>query len=107
MKFVSTCCATTTAWPHQAAVVDFHATEGRSWRLSLSADGARITRLPTLGTMPVTAAPPSSRLSTTAPASAQRRSGPTLREAGRHLNRHPTSAAARTVMPRLTDALGH
>jgi transcriptional regulator with XRE-family HTH domain len=30
-----------------------------------------------------------------------------LREAGRHLNRHPTSAAARTVMPRLTDALGH
>jgi uncharacterized protein (TIGR03083 family) len=55
-EFLSTCCATTSAWPHDAAAVDFHATEGRSWRLSLSADGARTTRLPTPGTMPATAA---------------------------------------------------
>ncbi|ELS53327.1 hypothetical protein STVIR_5699 [Streptomyces viridochromogenes Tue57] len=26
--FLSTCCATTSAWPHEAATVDFHATEG-------------------------------------------------------------------------------
>lgn len=55
-EFLSTCCAGTYAWPHEAAVVDYHATEGRSWRLSLSADGVRSTRLPTPGTMPVTAA---------------------------------------------------
>jgi uncharacterized protein (TIGR03083 family) len=36
-EFLSTCCATTSAWPHKPAAVDFHATEGRSWRLSLSA----------------------------------------------------------------------
>ncbi|MFB7757081.1 hypothetical protein ACFC18_47080, partial [Streptomyces sp. NPDC056121] len=30
--------------------------EGRSWRLSLSADGARSARLPVPGTMPATAA---------------------------------------------------
>jgi uncharacterized protein (TIGR03083 family) len=41
-EFLSTCCATTTAaWPHEPAAVDYHATEGRSWRLWLSADGAR------------------------------------------------------------------
>ncbi|WP_328992147.1 maleylpyruvate isomerase N-terminal domain-containing protein [Kribbella sp. NBC_01245] len=45
-EFLFTCCATTAAWPHEPAVVDYHATEGRSWRLSLSADGARTTRLP-------------------------------------------------------------
>ena len=50
-EFLSTCCATTSAWPHEPAVVDYHATEGRSWRLRLSADGARIARLPT-GTCP-------------------------------------------------------
>ncbi|WP_327316080.1 maleylpyruvate isomerase family mycothiol-dependent enzyme [Streptomyces sp. NBC_01235] len=55
-EFLSTCCATTSAWPHKPAVVDFHATEGRSWRLSVSADGARITRLPTPGAMHATAA---------------------------------------------------
>lgn len=48
-EFLSTCCATTVAWPHEPAAVDFHATEGRSWRLSLSADGARATRLPAPG----------------------------------------------------------
>lgn len=44
--FLSTCVATTTAWPHDPAVVDYHATEGRSWRLWLSGDGARFARLP-------------------------------------------------------------
>ncbi|MEH1127823.1 maleylpyruvate isomerase N-terminal domain-containing protein [Micromonospora sp. CPCC 206061] len=54
-EFLSTCCATTTAWPHEPAVVDYHATEGRSWRLWLSADGARAGSLPIPGTMPATA----------------------------------------------------
>jgi uncharacterized protein (TIGR03083 family) len=44
-EFLFTCCATTSAWPHKPAVVDYHATEGRSWRLRLSADGARTTRV--------------------------------------------------------------
>ena len=55
-EFLSTCCATTEAWPHKPAALDFHATEGRSWRLWLSADGALTARLPTPGTMPVAAA---------------------------------------------------
>ncbi|MEU6575496.1 maleylpyruvate isomerase family mycothiol-dependent enzyme [Streptomyces sp. NPDC046805] len=54
-EFLSTCCATTEPWPHEPAAVDFHAIEGRSWRLSLSADGARASRLPAPGTMPATA----------------------------------------------------
>ncbi|MEW2487012.1 maleylpyruvate isomerase family mycothiol-dependent enzyme [Streptomyces sp. NPDC048411] len=55
-EFLSTCCATTDAWPHEPAAVDYHTTEGRSWRLWLSADGARTARLPKPGTMPATAA---------------------------------------------------
>ncbi|MDG4810126.1 maleylpyruvate isomerase family mycothiol-dependent enzyme [Micromonospora sp. WMMD1120] len=43
--FVFTVCATTGAWPHEPAVVDYHATEGRSWRVWLSGDGARAARL--------------------------------------------------------------
>lgn len=43
--FQFTCCATTSAWPHEPAVVDYHATEGRSWRLRLSGEGARVARL--------------------------------------------------------------
>lgn len=43
--FLSTCCATTAAWPHERAVIDYHATEGPSWRVWLSADGARFARL--------------------------------------------------------------
>ena len=46
-EFVTTCVATTAAWPHKPAVIDYHATEGRSWRLWFSADGARAARLPT------------------------------------------------------------
>jgi uncharacterized protein (TIGR03083 family) len=48
-EFLSTCCASTAPWPHEAAAVDFHATQGRSWRLTLSAGGARTSRLPTSG----------------------------------------------------------
>ncbi len=42
-EFLTTCCATTIAWPHKPGVVDFHTVEGRSWRLALDADGARTT----------------------------------------------------------------
>ena len=45
-EFQSTCCSTTSAWPHEPATVDYHATEGRSWRVDLSAAGARVTDLP-------------------------------------------------------------
>ncbi len=55
-EFQFTCVATTVAWPHEPAVVDYHATEGRSWRLWLSGDGARIARLAAPGTVPATAA---------------------------------------------------
>ena len=44
-EFLSTCCAGTDPWPHEPAAVEYHATEGRSWRLSLAADGARVTEL--------------------------------------------------------------
>ncbi|WP_179199240.1 maleylpyruvate isomerase family mycothiol-dependent enzyme [Streptomyces viridochromogenes] len=44
-EFLSTCIATPAAWPHKPATIDFHATEGPSWRLTLDADGARATRL--------------------------------------------------------------
>lgn len=44
-EFLSTCCSTDVAWPHEAAAVDYHAAEGRSWRLRLSGDGARVARL--------------------------------------------------------------
>ncbi|MEU6090738.1 hypothetical protein ABZ865_28805 [Streptomyces sp. NPDC047085] len=35
-EFPSTFCTTTEAWPHEPAAVDYHATEGRSWRHWLS-----------------------------------------------------------------------
>ena len=56
-EFLSTCCATTSAWPHEPAAVDYHATEGRSWRLWLSDASARGTAselvLALYGRMPV------------------------------------------------------
>jgi uncharacterized protein (TIGR03083 family) len=55
-EFLSTCCAWTAPWPHGAADIDFHATEGRSWRLSMSADGGRTTRLPTPRATPAASA---------------------------------------------------
>ncbi|MFE1716107.1 maleylpyruvate isomerase family mycothiol-dependent enzyme, partial [Streptomyces sp. NPDC058728] len=42
-EFLSTCCATPSAWPHQPTAFDFHAAEGRSWRLKADGDGARAT----------------------------------------------------------------
>ena len=45
-EFLTTCVATTSAWPHKPAVINYHATDGRSWRIWLSADGARTARLP-------------------------------------------------------------
>lgn len=54
-EFLSTCVAWKQPWPHEAAAVDFHVTEGRSWRLSVSADGARVADLPTTGAIPATA----------------------------------------------------
>jgi len=45
-EFLTTRCAGTEPWPHAPVVVDYHATEGRSWRIWLSADGARTARLP-------------------------------------------------------------
>jgi len=55
-EFLLTCCATTDAWPHEPAAVDYDAAEGRSWRLSLSAGGARATRLPAPATTSAAAA---------------------------------------------------
>lgn len=48
-EFLSTCNATTYPWPHDAATLDYVATEGRAWRLWLSEDGARFARLPDAG----------------------------------------------------------
>jgi uncharacterized protein (TIGR03083 family) len=44
-EFLFTCCSTDVAWPHEPAAVDYHATEGPSWRLRLSRDGARVAHL--------------------------------------------------------------
>lgn len=44
-EFLFTCNATTVAWPHPPAAIDYRSTEGRSWRLSLSSKGARVARL--------------------------------------------------------------
>ncbi|MEV6209427.1 maleylpyruvate isomerase family mycothiol-dependent enzyme [Kitasatospora sp. NPDC051914] len=46
-EFLFTCVATPSAWPHKPTAFDFHAAEGRSWRLTVDGDGARTTRLPT------------------------------------------------------------
>ncbi len=42
-EFLSTCVATTAPWPHKPATIDYHATEGPSWRVTLTPEGARIT----------------------------------------------------------------
>jgi MDMPI C-terminal domain len=51
-EFLFTICTTTVAWPHEPAAVDYHVTEGRSWRNLLSSDGARAERLPAPGADP-------------------------------------------------------
>lgn len=45
-EFLFTCVATPSAWPHEPTAFDFHAAEGRSWRLTVDGDGARSTRVP-------------------------------------------------------------
>jgi uncharacterized protein (TIGR03083 family) len=45
-EFLSTCCATTSPWPHEPATVDYYVSEGYAWRVLLSADGARTAPLP-------------------------------------------------------------
>lgn len=45
-EFLFTVCATPIAWPHKPTAFDFHAAEGRSWRLTVDGDGARSTRIP-------------------------------------------------------------
>lgn len=41
-EFQTTCVATTSPWPHEPAIVDYHATEGHSWRVALDTEGARV-----------------------------------------------------------------
>ncbi|MFI5914015.1 maleylpyruvate isomerase family mycothiol-dependent enzyme [Dactylosporangium sp. NPDC051541] len=45
-EFLTTCCAGTEPWPHEPVVVDYHTTEGRSWRLRVSDGHTRADRLP-------------------------------------------------------------
>ncbi|MFJ2752154.1 maleylpyruvate isomerase family mycothiol-dependent enzyme [Streptomyces sp. NPDC087297] len=45
-EFLFTVCGTPSAWPHKPTAFDFHASEGRSWRLTVDGDGARSTRIP-------------------------------------------------------------
>ncbi|MEA5362489.1 maleylpyruvate isomerase N-terminal domain-containing protein [Amycolatopsis sp., V23-08] len=40
-EFLTTVSATTVPWPFTPATIDLHATEGRSWRLTLDTDGVR------------------------------------------------------------------
>ncbi|MCQ4211744.1 maleylpyruvate isomerase family mycothiol-dependent enzyme [Streptomyces longispororuber] len=51
-EFLSTCCATTSPWPHHPAKVDFHTTDGHTWRLILSPRGAVVARPPITGVLP-------------------------------------------------------
>lgn len=44
-EFLATCCVGD-KWPHEPAVVDYHAAEGGSWRLVLSSEPSRLVRLP-------------------------------------------------------------
>ena len=60
-EFLSTCCAGAYAWPHEPSVLDYQATEGRSWRVTLAADGVRLAQLLPPGTMPATTADASLR----------------------------------------------
>ncbi|MFI1524876.1 hypothetical protein [Kitasatospora cineracea] len=44
-EFLTTVSATSVPWPFEPATIDLHATEGRSWRLTLDPDGVRCTDL--------------------------------------------------------------
>ncbi|MFJ7205426.1 maleylpyruvate isomerase family mycothiol-dependent enzyme [Streptomyces sp. NPDC098789] len=45
-EFLFTCVASPSAWPHEPTTFDFHAAEGRSWRLTVDGEGARSVRIP-------------------------------------------------------------
>ncbi|MFJ2823624.1 maleylpyruvate isomerase family mycothiol-dependent enzyme [Streptomyces toxytricini] len=45
-EFLDTCNSTPAAWPHEAATIHYHATEGRSWLLMLDDTGAWPAPLP-------------------------------------------------------------
>ncbi|MEW1685001.1 maleylpyruvate isomerase family mycothiol-dependent enzyme [Streptomyces sp. NPDC093594] len=44
-EFLSTCCATTAAWPHKPTTFGFRTAEGPCWRLTVDGNGARSVRL--------------------------------------------------------------
>jgi uncharacterized protein (TIGR03083 family) len=46
-EFLFTCNATTSPWPHEPAALNYHVTEGRSWRLDFNANGLQVTRITT------------------------------------------------------------
>ena len=48
-EFLDTCCAGPYAWPYEPCAVDYVASEGGAWRLTLTADGVRSTRLTSAG----------------------------------------------------------
>jgi uncharacterized protein (TIGR03083 family) len=43
--FLSTVCSTSVAWPYRPEILDYHADEGRSWRVSLAGDGVRVVEV--------------------------------------------------------------
>ncbi|CAL9393186.1 hypothetical protein SUDANB120_01304 [Streptomyces sp. enrichment culture] len=45
-EFLDTCNSTPAAWAHEAATIHYHATEGRSWLLTLDGTGAWPAPLP-------------------------------------------------------------
>ena len=45
-EFQTTCVATRSPWPHEPVLVDYHASEGRSWRVTLDGEGARLGDVP-------------------------------------------------------------
>ncbi|MET8981974.1 maleylpyruvate isomerase family mycothiol-dependent enzyme [Streptomyces sp. NPDC004539] len=54
-EFLTTCCATSSPWPHAPADVEFRVREGGVWRLALSGEGARVVGVGgTAATMTVT-----------------------------------------------------
>lgn len=45
-EFLTTCVAWSSPWPNEPAIVDYRTTEGPSWRLHLTPEGARVDQLP-------------------------------------------------------------
>lgn len=51
-EFCITSGTTSVAWPCEDAFIDFHATEGPSWRTTLNAAGSSVSRLSASDTVP-------------------------------------------------------